>query len=201
MNSNQKILIIAGVALLVVLGMAAWFYQSNRQSSEVSNPDSSMTDAQKFASEYRNVSDDNLYEYATNQQILDIFEKGSGLVYFGFPECPWCQQFVPIINEAAKQEGLDKIYYFNIRDARTKNDETYQKIVDYLKEYLPKDEDGNPRISVPDVTAVKNGEIVGRYKQEPGSEGQNTPDTYWTNERQERAITQLQELIQKITTN
>ena len=157
-----------------------------------------MSDAQKFATDYQNVPEDNRFVYATSEEILELFESGTGLVFFGFPECPWCQKLAPLVNQAAKQENLDKIYYFNIREARSENDDTYQKIVGYLKDYLSKDEDGNPRVTVPDVTALKNGEIVGRFKQESSGENEKTPDTFWTEERQERAVVQLSEMIQQI---
>ena len=157
-----------------------------------------MSDAQKFATDYENVPEDNRFVYATSEEVLELFEGGTGLVFFGFPECPWCQKLAPLVNQAAKQENLDKIYYFNIREARSENDDTYQKIVGYLKDYLSKDEDGNPRVTVPDVTALKNGEIVGRFKQESSGENEKTPDTFWTEERQERAVVQLSEMIQQI---
>ena len=159
--------------------------------------DASRSDSEKFAAEYHDVASDNRYVYATNEQILEVFESGSGIVYLGFPECPWCQKFVPLIDTAAREEQLDKIYYFNIRTARSDNDDTYQKIVEHLKDYLQTDDDGNPRIYTPDITAIRDGEVVGRFKQEPSESGQNTPDTYWTDERKERAVTQLRELIRK----
>ena len=45
--------------------------------------------------------------------IVKILEHGTGVVYLGFPECPWCQAYVPMLNEVADIEGLEKIYYFN----------------------------------------------------------------------------------------
>ena len=155
------------------------------------------TDAAKFASEYTHTPKDNRFVYATSEQILEVFEQGSGIVFLGFPECPWCQRLAPIVTTAAIDEGLDKVYYFNIRTARTENDATYQKIVEHLKPHLQTDDQGNPRVTVPDVTVLKNGAIVGRFEMESSSENENTPDTYWTDARRERAVTQLRGLIQK----
>lgn len=196
MKSQHKIGILVGVASLILLGMLAFFALDSQK--ETSGEGADMTSAQKFASEYKNVPEDNRFVYATSDQVLEMFEKGTGLVYFGFPECPWCQKLTPLIDKAAKQEKLDKVYYFNIREARQQNDDTYQEIVDYLKDHLNKDEDSNPRVTVPDVTALKEGKIVGRFKQESSGENENTPDTFWTDERQERAVVQLGEMIQQM---
>ena len=87
--------------------------------------------------------------------------------------------------------GIDKIYYLNIRDARANNSEVYQKLVKKLEPYLDKDDNGKPRIFVPDVSIIKNGKIIGRYKEESTGDDNITPDKYWTEERIERALTQL----------
>ena len=122
------------------------------------------------------------------------------MVFLGFPECPWCQQLVPIIQEAAQSENIDKIYYLNIKESRANNDEVYQKLVTKLQDYLPKDDDGNPRISVPDVTAYRGGQIVGRFEQEATNDGEQvTPDTYWTSERKDRAVEQLREMMARVS--
>ena len=36
-------------------------------------------------------------------------------------DLPWCQQLAPLVDDAAKAEGLDKIYYLDIRHARETN--------------------------------------------------------------------------------
>lgn len=143
--------------------------------------------------------EDNRFVYAKPAEVIEITERGDGVVFLGFPECPWCQQLAPIVDEAANAEGLEKIYYLNIREARANNDETYQKLVNKLSDYLQKDDDGNPRIYVPDVTVFRQGDIVGRFEQESADEGEQvTPDTFWTSERRNRAIAQLREMFSKV---
>lgn len=94
---------------------------------------------------------------------------------------------------------MDKIYYLNIQQARSENDTVYQKLLVHLQDHLSKDEAGNPRIYVPDLTAVSNGEIVGRFKQEPSEEA-TTADVYWTKERADASIIQIKEMITKMNT-
>ena len=154
-------------------------------------------DATRFHQNYPGVPENNKFVFATNEEIINIFEGGDGLVFLGFPACPWCQKLAPLVNEAAEQSGLEKIYYLNIQEARANNDELYQKLVTFLKDDLQKDESGNPRIFVPDVTAVSDGKIVGRFAQEP-ADGSPAPDDYWTEARKTNAIKQLKEMIEKM---
>ena len=191
-SKNTRILALLALLTLTIVGL--FVYQNMRQASP-----SNQTDAQKFSNEYTSVPADNRFTYATNEKIAQLFTEGTGVVFLGFPECPWCQHLAPLLNVAAQSEDIRAIYYLNIRNERANNTELYRQLVSYLSPYLPKDEDGKPRISVPDVTFLKNGKIVHRFKQENTPSGESlTPDSYWTNERQERAIATLREYMKSI---
>ena len=125
-----------------------------------------------------------------------MLEHGTGVVFLGYPQCPWCQRLSEYVDQAARAEGIARIHYLNIRQARASKNETYQKLVARLAPYLSKDEDGQPRIFVPDVTIVKRGSIVWRYKEEPTGDSAITPDRYWTAERAQRAVAQLRRAMQ-----
>lgn len=192
-SSNTAPIVIAlGLIILASLG----FFAFNSLRHEEQQPP---TDAVRFSREYTLTPQDNRFIYATPEQIISTLESGTGLIFLGFPECPWCQQLAPITNEAAIDESLDQILYLNIRSSRQANDETYQKLVSLLSDYLPKDENGNPRISVPKVIAAKSGQKLVIFEQEATEPGETvTPQTYWTEARHERAVTQLREMIRNI---
>lgn len=122
-------------------------------------------DANQFSNEYKviKISNDNPYRYETDKEIISILQKGTGIIYFGFPECPWCQEVVPVLTETAKELKIKTIYYFNPKEIRTNNTITYQKIVNLLSNYLQADSSGNKRLSVPDVYFVVGGKIIGHH--------------------------------------
>ena len=135
------------LALVVATALVA-LYLTQKTSAPDSTVDSETsmvpkTDATKFKEQYPKVVDNNKFVYSTDQEVMSIFDNGTGLVFLGFTECTWCQQLAPIVDEAARAEGLEKIYYLNIREARESNSPVYQALVDKLKDYLQKDEDGN----------------------------------------------------------
>lgn len=178
-----------GIIAIVICG---WYIWSHPQTSPSPQP----SDAARFKAAYSRVVDDNRFVFASAGEVLEKFESGSGLIFLGFQQCPWCQQLVPIVDEAAKAEGLDKIYYLDIRHARETNDATYKKLVEKLKPHLRTDENGQPRVYVPDVTALKDGRVVGHFLQETTADGEKaTADTYWTRERRARAVEQLRQII------
>ena len=198
-RERKQWIIVAAIVAAVAL-LAAWWciLKVSQSSKEYEQSTTALSDAAKFKQHYSQAADDNRFVYVSPSEIKQIFEHGSGLVFLGFKECPWCQKLAPMIDEAAKAEGLTKVYYMDIRQARANNDVTYQMLVEKLKDYLAKDGDGNPRIFVPDVTALHDGKIVGRFLPETSIDDKGlTSGEYWTTERRADAIKQLREIIAK----
>ena len=109
----------------------------------------------------------------TFQESIRMFtEKGSGILYYGRTNCPWCQRAVPVLDEVAKETGVT-IYYIDASEPlataadgsvdATKSQEVYQELLGYISPILEKDEDGKPAFQIPEVIGVKNGEIVGHH--------------------------------------
>lgn len=161
-----------------------------------------ISDSKKFIKEYPDVAEYNVFVYRDADEIIKILEHGTGVVYLGFPECPWCQAYVPMLNEVADIEGLDKIYYYNILNARKDNTEDYQKMVKILSEHLGYDNEGNKRIFVPAVIAVSDGEIIG-FDDETSYDtlGFDKPKDYWTEDRVSNLKTKLTEMINQVIDN
>ena len=126
-------------------------------------------DAKHFAELYP-VTQDNPYIFATYDEVISVLESGTGIIVFGFPDCPRCQNAFPVLEKAFYEMNLDKragyrgrILYYDIFDDRDAHNERYQTIVSYLEDHLTLDDSGNPRIYVPDIYFVAIGKIVGNH--------------------------------------
>lgn len=180
---------------LVLVGM---YFFSKGNSNNVPNEEE-VPDSVKFSKEYPGVGENNVFEYKTIEEIIKIFESGTGVVYLGFPECPWCQRYVIYLNEVAKDVGLKNIYYFNILQDRKDNTEGYRTLLSLLDGYLLNDDDGNPRIFVPDISVVVNGEIVGHDNETSMESG--SVDEYWTEQKVENFKNKLKGILEKVVNN
>ena len=116
------------------------------------------------------VSEDNPFLIASYEEVVRLFNIGTGILVFGFPDCPRCRNVFPTLEKAFKQMSMDqhdgftgRILYYNIYDDREADNERYQTLVEYTKEFLTADDDGNPRIFSPDVFFVNSGKIVGNH--------------------------------------
>lgn len=134
------------------------------------------------------ISSNNPIKYSNYDEIINVIKKGSGIIYLGFPECPWCRSALPVLLDAAENNNVETIYYLNIKNDRDsyvvedgkltyalddngneiKGVDGYFKLLDALDEHLTdyviefeeeKYEVGEKRIYAPSVIFVKDGYV------------------------------------------
>lgn len=173
---KKKLIIIVSAIIIIGGGILLYFVLNNKDNEN---------DNVRFAKEYADsqVGEDNVFVYKNIDEIINILKYGTGVVYLGFPECPWCQAYVKYLNETAKDANIEKIYYFNILEERKNNTEKYQEIVSILGDNLQRDDEGNLKVFVPNVSFVVNGKIIGNdYETSLDTKGFEKPSDYWTEE-------------------
>ncbi|MFT0848240.1 thioredoxin family protein [Actinomycetaceae bacterium L2_0104] len=124
------------------------------------------------------IPDDHRFTTATEEQVRQLLTDGDGAIFFGFPECPWCRNAVPVMDEAAEAVNLDEIYYVNVHDMRDEkaldeNDEIVvdkegtefyyyllEELGDQAPEYSSLEDPSERRISVPLVAVVVGGDVI-----------------------------------------
>ena len=165
------------------------------------------TDAIKFKKEYESLNDtkvnnkkyksveinkNNPIKYSNYNEIIDVIKNKTGVIYLGFPECPWCRNAVPVLLDVARDNGIDTIYYLNILNERDsyivkngkieyakddkgndiKGTEGYLKLLkvldkeleDYVIEFEGKEYNTNSkRIYAPTVIFVRDGKVIGLH--------------------------------------
>ncbi len=189
-NKNRIALI--GIIVVTVIVFCFCVYALVTNKLEVS-------DADKFRTEYMElndkvneaedkpypntqISEENTVKYLKSKDAVKLLESGTGVIYFGYNNCPWCRSLVPTLTEV----GISKketIYYLDIKNIRSsyevkngklkqtkKGSKDYLKILELLdeklNEYYVYDEDNvaydtkEKRLLAPTVVAVYEGEIT-----------------------------------------
>ena len=182
------IFIILGVGMLV-----AFIVLGNKDWKKVQPKD-----GVKFHEEYTKVPNENVFVYKTHNEINELLEKGTGVVYLGFPECPWCQAYVPYLNEVAMELDIKEIAYFNIKESRANDTVAYRKTVDLLKEFLPTNDEGIKRIYVPEVVVVEDGKILNHNNDTSMLSGSDI-SSYWTESKVSEFKLDLRNMLLPLT--
>ena len=148
-------------------------------------PKNSLADMSNYKIESKQFMDMSMKE------SYDFLTKGTGYIYFGFDTCPWCLEMIPVLQDLVVNKYT--VYYVNVRpegeDIRKADNPDYQKVVSACKDFLESNPDGNPHIYVPQLFAVKNGEIVAAHL--ATVEGHDAPSRKMTAEE----VEQLREIL------
>ena len=191
-KKNKLILIFLVLLTLIVVGICTYAVINNNKKND--------TDAIKFRNEYTElngktneangknyvnvvISDTNTVKYINEKKAVELLEKGTGIIYFGFSTCPWCRSLVSTLTKIAEAKN-ETVYYLDVLDIRSAfeinegklnkiKDGTkgYYEILDLLKEELEDfyliDEAGNKfdtqekRLYAPTLVAVNKGKVTG----------------------------------------
>jgi len=180
-----------GVLLLVVICGMIYFVVQKDSIRE--------NDALRFKKEYEkfnctpelnckfleiSVSRDNPIVYSSYEEIFKVIDEGTGVIFFGTPDCDWVRQLVPVMLDASLEVGLGRIYYLDNHEDRNtlvledngevklekEGSEEYfqllEKIDSVASHYRVYDMDGkrkeleDKRLYFPTLLFVKDGEIV-----------------------------------------
>ena len=207
---DNKILIIILSALLIIITLLS-LYVRNKNS-----------DALKFKEEYESLNDTIAYKdikyptvsldkknpfvYKKEDEIINIIENGTGLIYLGYPKCPWCRNAVNVLQKVSAKE----IYYLNMYDLRdeykivngvlTKNkngSKGYYKLLKLLDSVLDDyeiEDNGvkystkEKRIYVPLVVGIKDGKIVGYHMDTVDLKDNQSPMDLLDKKQQEKLL-------------
>lgn len=187
----KKRLLIIGIIIIAIVGA----FLINK----FVVPDNSGRQSKKFNSEYTLLDSNNVFVYKSSTEILNILKSGTGVIFLGFPECPWCQHYALHLNDVAKENNVKEIYYYNIKEIRNNNTEKYKEMVKLLGDYLSYDDSSNKRIFVPNVVFVKNGKILANDNETALINDGSSPEGYWTEEAISTFKTKMNEYFEEYT--
>ena len=126
-----------------------------------------------------NILENNKIKYSNFEEVYNIIKNGTGVIFFGFPECPWCRRTLNTFLNATSKYDIDNIYYFNALEIRDKKhlDEDgnvivdkegtkeYYKLIEALYSFLGEYDGLNDitlkRLYFPTYLFIKDGNVIG----------------------------------------
>ena len=217
------------IAFMIFIGIVAF---RDKKENTINN-----ADAISFKNEYESLNNvvrekdgrtikeisidaNNPVDIVTEEEAIALLERGTGIIYFGFPDCPWCRSMLPVLLSTLDNMSIEKLYYLNIGSIRdtlalgeknkveVKEEGTqgYYKILELMNNvldpYYLTNEDGKKidtkekRLMAPTVVAVKNGKIVDIHVGTVDSQESGYDDL--SIEQQEELQNRFMELIRSV---
>ena len=84
-----------------------------------------------------------------------------------------------MLNDAAKKSNIETIYYYDFLADREKKSVNYTKIVNYIKDYLKKDDKGEVNLVAPSVIVFKDNIVIYYDAETSLTASSITPNQYW----------------------
>ncbi len=140
-------------------------------------------DNERFDHDYQNVSKDNVFVYASAQDVYAKLKNGTAIIFMGYPANKWSGYYANILNETAKKNNIKEILYYDFYEDRTGKNATYQSIVMRLSNYVPTLDNGTQNIYAPMLVVVKNGKIITVDNETAINIGKMEPTDYWDKAR------------------
>jgi thiol-disulfide isomerase/thioredoxin len=134
--------------------------------------------------QYRHIKipEDNPFIYTEGEVAKALLATGTGILYMGFPECPWCRTLLPALIAAYEECGYGgSIYYYNAfpdRDVlslsesgeivvETEGAAVYREMVeilyDFLGPYKGLNDESVRRIYFPTTVFFKDGAVLSAH--------------------------------------
>ena len=183
MNKHKLILILGTVIVLLIACTSDNDAARFKQENEILNGQASR-DGENYHKTL-NIPVRNPFVFVSGYQVYEMLNSSSksGIIYMGFPECPWCRALIPVLLDAVRESGYrGNIYHYNglaDRDILRLDENGEIEIVepgqaiyhslvellfDYLGPYLGLIDDSIRRIYFPTTVFFSNGEIVSVHK-------------------------------------
>ena len=194
MNKNKYMMVLVPVVFLLLFVLAYFkFINSENDAAKFKKEYESYNNKEtKSGNTYQKlkISSNNPIVYASYDELIDVVKNKTGIIYLGFPNCPWCRTALPVLLKVAEKNKVNTIYYKNIYEDRDSYEIQEDKLVysvdekgneikgvegyfdlmkeldDYLTEYVisydgTEYDTNEKRIYAPTIVFVKDGKILG----------------------------------------
>ena len=140
---------------------------------------STITDAERFSKEYTSTEKENPFVYVGSNRVLEILNNETGIILVGFSSNAWMQEYVKELYPVLKENNINKVYYYDVIEDRTKKTKNFRQIEDLLSKYLKITDMGAEYLFTPALIFVKDGKII-NYDDETSLVSYDMrPNTYW----------------------
>ena len=115
--------------------------------------------------------------FPTEEEVLGLFQDGTGILYFGFPTCPWCRTLLPVLSEVLTEHPEITLFCRDLREDRDEYrldadgsprlvregtafyDELRSLLEAWLGPYRGLNDDSIRRIYMPTLVFLRDGEV------------------------------------------
>lgn len=171
---SQREMIVVVITFILLMGGFIYVGTKDYTVNEI-------TDSEKFVNEHKDANSNNVFKYINSSDAYTYIRNSDVLLLIGIKDSSWVSFYANILNDVAKEVGIDSIYYYDITEDRASGNGTYESIVYYLKDYVTYTDDGTPNLYGPTLLVKKDGVITFFDDETAIIKGAMKASDYWNN--------------------
>ena len=171
---NKKLIALLIIIVLLIGGFITYYYLTNKDALTFKKDYESYND-KNFKYEGKNtkytkikINAKNPIIYIKDKDILSNLQGESKMILFGSADNDDSRKIISTLFEVAKDNGIEKIYYYPIKELEKKiekgnksAEKKYKEITQILNSHLTETfKNGNKKITIPTIIVVNKGKIV-----------------------------------------
>ena len=168
-NKKQMILYI----FLFIILLCGFIYFGSKE-YPVNN-----TDNEKFTSEHTGANQDNVFKYINVKEAYNLIRSDDCILFLGIPNNENVTYYANVLDDVAKDMGINNINYYDIADDRKNRNDTYESIVNYFASYITYTDSDMIDLHAPTLIIKKGGEVIFFDDQEAFRKGNISNQDYW----------------------
>ena len=121
----------------------------------------------------------NVFVKSSANDVYKKIESGNALVFFGISNSKNSDYYAKAVDEAAKDLEIKEVLYYDVLDDRKNSNGTYGLIIEYLNDYLEKDDMGKVFLHTPSFLIIKDNKVI-YFDSLERIKANISDDEYWT---------------------
>lgn len=156
-----------------------------------------LPDNQLFSKEYKNISQENNFQVFDSEEALTFLERGTGILFLGFPENKWSASIAEMLDIVSKRVDYP-VNYFNFYDERETRHDNYLGIVREIDDYLNSTDTGKLNIYAPTVVGIVKGKVIYYDDETTFMNNKLDPTDYWTDAKKNAKMADYEKLMREL---
>ena len=122
---------------------------------------------------------DNVFIKSSANDVYKKMQSGDALIFFGLSNSKNSDYYAKAVDEAAKKLNIKDVLYYDVLTDRKNSNGTYGLILEFLNDYLEKDDTGNVILHTPAFLIIKDSEVI-YYDSLERIKANMSDEDYWT---------------------
>lgn len=151
--------------------------------------------------DYYSQIDNPKYEVIRGTKLISLLKSGKNIIYIGSNTSEFASKYIEELDTVIRETNIDKIYYYDINNDKAQKNSNYYEICELLSGYLITTDGSQNNLLAPSLYIIDEGKVKYYNIETAAMKNTDTPEEYWTAEKESAFISEVTTAINKYYLN